>query len=126
MEEANQMCDRVAIINKGKIEAIDTPEMLKTAIKKLQVIVVSFVGSNGDLTSGLKVLGEVTDIIKHGDKYRLNTENVPQALSNIWSFSNKKRLKINTLNTLSPTLEDVFVELTGIHAEIKPTNNQRG
>ncbi|MCW4035481.1 MAG: ATP-binding cassette domain-containing protein [Candidatus Bathyarchaeota archaeon] len=126
MEEANQMCDRVAIINNGKIEAIDTPEMLKSAIKKLQVIEVSFVGSNGDLTSELKKIQEVTDVTKNGDKYRLNTENVPQALSNVWGFSKKKGLTINTLNTLSPTLEDVFVELTGIQPEIRPPKTQRG
>ena len=83
MEEANQMCDRVAIINKGKIVAIDTPERLKKTIKKLQSIEVSFIGATKNLTAELKSLRGVTEVVKHGDKYRLNTENAPKALSEI-------------------------------------------
>lgn len=118
MEEANQMCDRVAIINKGKILAIDTPEMLKTTIKKLQIIEVSFVGVKKTAINDLKNLQYVTDATKNGDKYRLHTENVPQLLSEIWKYALAKSLMINTVNTLGPSLEDVFVEITGITPEV--------
>ena len=123
MEEANQMCDRVAIINNGKIAAIDTPEMLKTTIKKLQVIEISFIGAKKSLTSDLKSLQEVTDIVKNGDKYRLNTENAPKVLSEIWEYALTNKLMIQTVNTRGPTLEDVFVELTGITHEVKQKGN---
>jgi len=119
MEEANQMCDRVAIINKGKIVAIDTPERLKKTIKKLQLIEVSFIGATKNLTAELKSLRRVTEVVKHGDKYRLNTENTPKVLSEIWEYALTNRLMIHTVNTLGPSLEDVFVELTGITHEVK-------
>ena len=119
MEEANQMCDRVAIINKGKILAIDTPERLKKTIKKLQLIEVSFIGATKNLTAELKSLRGVTEVVKHGDKYRLNTENAPKALSEIWEYALRNHLMIHTVNTLGPSLEDVFVELTGITHEVK-------
>ena len=69
MEEANQMCDRVAIINNGKIVCIDTPETLKTTIKKLQKIEVSFTNPKHNIIADLEMLHEVTDITKNGDKY---------------------------------------------------------
>jgi ABC-2 type transport system ATP-binding protein len=119
MEEANQLCDRVAIIDKGKIVAIDTPEMLKTTMQKLQRIEVSFIGAKKNVINDLRELKYVTDVTKNGDKYRLNTENVPKLLAEIWQYSSKNQLIINTLNTLGPNLEDVFVEITGITPETK-------
>jgi ABC-2 type transport system ATP-binding protein len=126
MEEANQMCDRVAIINRGKIAAIDTPERLKKTIKKLQFIEVSFVGATKNLTTDLKTIQGVTEVAKHGDKYRLNTENPPKVLSAIWEYASANELMIHTVNTLGPSLEDVFVKLTGITPEMKRKESEIG
>jgi ABC-2 type transport system ATP-binding protein len=114
MEEANKMCDRVAIINNGKIAAIDTPERLKRTIKKLQVIEISFAGSTKNIIPALKTLKGVTEVVKKGDKYHLNTENPPKTLAEIWRYASDNNLELNTVNTLGPSLEDVFVNLTGI------------
>ena len=122
MEEANQMCDRVAIINKGKIAAIDTPENLKRTIKKLQAIEISFVNSTKNLIPELKTLQGVTEVVKNGDKYHLSTENPPKTLSEIWKYASVNNLELNTVNTLGPSLEDVFVSLTGITSETKSNN----
>ena len=118
MEEANQMCDRVAIINKGKIAAIDTPERLKRTIKKLQAIEVSFFAVKKNLLAELKDLNGVKGVVKNGDKYHLNTDNPPSTLSAIWEYALANNLKLNTVNTLGPSLEDVFVNLTGITLEM--------
>jgi ABC-2 type transport system ATP-binding protein len=119
MEEANQMCDRVAIINKGKIAAIDTPEKLKRTIKKLQAIEISFVDSTKNLIPELKTIHGVTEVVKHGDKYHLNTDSPPKTLSEIWRYASLNNLELNTVNTLGPSLEDVFVSLTGITPDTK-------
>lgn len=118
MDEANQMCDRVAIINRGKMAAIDTPERLKRTIKKLQSLEVSFAGATKDLTTNLKTIQGVTEAAKHGDKYRLYTEDPPTVLSAIWEYVSANDLKILSVNTLGPSLEDVFVKLTGIKPEV--------
>ena len=115
LEEANQMCDRVAIINNGKIAAIDTPEKLKRTIKKLQAIEISFVNSTKNLIPELRTLQSATEVTKHGDKYHLTTENPPKILSEIWYYALENNLKLSTVNTLGPSLEDVFVSLTGIN-----------
>ena len=124
MEEANQMCDRVAIINKGKIAAIDTPEELKRTIKKLQAIEVSFINATKNLIPELNLLQGVTDVSKHGDKYHLNTENQPKTLSALWEYTSTNNLIINTVNTLSPSLEDVFVNITGLNPKLKPNTRK--
>ncbi len=118
MEEANQMCDRIAIINKGKIVAIDTPEKLKSTVKKLQSIVVSFHDSKRRLTTDLTALQGVTDVIKQGDKYRLYTDDPPSVLHAVWEYATTNGLKITTMNTVGPSLEDVFVKLTGINNKV--------
>ena len=125
MEEANQMCDRVAIINKGKIAAIDTPEKLKRTIKKLQSIEISFVDSTKDLIPELETIQGVTEVVKHGDKYHLNTDSPPKTLSEIWRYASENNLKLNTVNTLGPSLEDVFVSLTGITPDTKSNNKSK-
>jgi len=118
MDEANQMCDRVAIIKRGKMAAIDTPERLKRTIRKLQFLEVSFVGATRGLTTNLKTIQGVTEVAKHGDKYRLYTEDPPTVLSAIWEYVSVNDLKILSVNTLGPSLEDVFVKLTGINPEV--------
>jgi ABC-2 type transport system ATP-binding protein len=125
MDEANQMCDRVAIINNGKLAAIDTPEKLKTTMKTLQSLEISFVNITEDLTASLRTIQGVTKVAKHGDKYRLLTDDPPTVLSSIWEYVSTNDLKILSMNTLGPSLEDVFVKLTGITPEVGHTMNSR-
>jgi ABC-2 type transport system ATP-binding protein len=113
LEEANLMCDRVAIINKGKIITIGSPENLKRTIIKAQSVVVSFGIANQQISEELTKLRAVNKVIKEGDKFRLFTEDPPSVLESVWEFAQKKRLKIISINTMGPSLEDVFLFLTG-------------
>jgi ABC-2 type transport system ATP-binding protein len=110
LEEANNLCERVAIINQGKIAAIDTPENLKKMIKKLNAIEVTFDGpiQVPDLSS----LPEIQEIKKTGDKFILNTDDVNKLIFAVTEYSKSKSIKIVALNTLAPSLEEVFIELT--------------
>jgi len=109
MEEANQLCDRIAIINHGKIAAIDSPERLRLRSSGLQSIEVSFdkLVSVEDLS---KVHG-VKEAKKTGDKIRLYVDEPSATLDKLVDFARSKRLRIISLNTLAPTLEDVFLKL---------------
>jgi ABC-2 type transport system ATP-binding protein len=110
MDEANQLCDRVAIINKGRIVAIDAPEKLRTATRGRNSIEVSF---SGDVDSEkLAELVGVEELEKIGDKYRLYTDNPGELVAKLVDYSRAAGIKILTLNTLSPSLEDAFVALT--------------
>ncbi|MFO8035904.1 MAG: ATP-binding cassette domain-containing protein [Anaerolineales bacterium] len=112
IEEANQLCDRVAIIDHGQIAAIDTPERLKAAFRKVQSVEVAL-GKDEDYEEGLKTLPTVSQAVKIGDKWRLYTEQPSQLLPQIIDFSRKHDLEVVSLCTLGPSLEDVFLQITG-------------
>jgi len=110
MDEANQLCDRVSIINKGKIVAIDAPQKLRMAISSRHSVEVSF----SDLISseGLKQLPFVNEVRKTGDRYRLYGDSPGELVTQIVNYSSTLGLHIISLNILSPSLEDAFVALT--------------
>jgi len=122
IEEASQMCDRVAIINRGKIAAIDTPEKLKRTVESLQSIEVAFETTPYPVQADLKGLAGVSEVVKQGDKYRLYTNDPPSVLAALWRYADSCGLKPITMNTVGPSLEDVFVKLTGI----RPTTESEG
>ena len=110
MEEANQMCSRVAIINHGKIAAIDAPEKLKMRIGGLKWVEVSFAMPVD--ASDLHAMSGVIDIRMSGDKLRLYTDEPDRIIRQLVDYSRSNDMEIVTLNTLTPTLEDVFIKLT--------------
>ncbi len=113
LEEASQMCDRVAIINHGKIAAIGTPEKLKRTVQGLQSVEIAFETTPINALSQLKELPSIREIIKAGDKFRLFTDDPSSVLASVWNYAQNNNLKLVTINTLGPSLEDVFVSLTG-------------
>ena len=70
IEEADQLCHRIAIINKGKIVAIDSPEKLKASVEKHQIIDVSF-DQTRNLEQKLSSLKGLEKVVQFGDKFRL-------------------------------------------------------
>jgi ABC-2 type transport system ATP-binding protein len=137
IEEANQLCDRVAIIHHGQIAAIDTPERLKRAFQRVQSVEVALEpdgGSTGPVLSPSASLGMnsaegltgaqdhgkplaalpgVTTPVKMGDKWRLYTEDPSALLPRVMDYAHSHRLRVVSLSTLGPSLEDVFLEITG-------------
>jgi len=126
IEEASQMCNRVAIINRGKIEAIDTPEKLKRTVESLQSIEVAFETTPQDALKALKELPKVNDAVKEGDKFRLFTDDPADVLASTWDYAQSNKLKLITVNTLGPSLEDVFVKLTGIRPATESEGQGKG
>jgi ABC-2 type transport system ATP-binding protein len=113
IEEANQLCDRVAIISHGKIAAIDTPERLKADFRRAQSVEVALDGEVAEKSPGLESLPGVTTQLKVGDKTRLYTEDPSALIPRLVQYAESNHLRIVSLNTLSPSLEDVFLEITG-------------
>ena len=123
LEEASQMCDRVAIINHGKIAAIGTPEKLKRTVQGLQSVEIAFETTPINALSDLKELPNTREIVKAGDKFRLFTDDPSSVLASVWNYAQNNNLKLVTVNTLGPSLEDVFVSLTGSRPATEETNS---
>jgi len=126
IEEASRMCDRIAIINRGKIAAIDTPERLKSAMKTSQAVEITFKEVGVRIQKRLEALPSVREVQKRGDKLRLLTEESSKTLKEVWHFIEENDLDPITLNTLGPSLEDVFLRLTGVEMEAEIIHKRRG
>lgn len=110
MDEANQLCDRIAIINHGRIAAIDTPERLRSIVVEFQSVEVAF-----DKPVDMELLNEIPGVIrveKRGDKFKLYSENVNDLIYRLVGYAEANGLKFLSLNTLKPSLEDAFIKLT--------------
>lgn len=110
IEEANMLCERVGIIDKGRIAAIDTPEKLKRTFEETQSIEVSF---NKAVDANLiKKPGVANRIEKLGDKWKLYTDNPDKLVKYLARFAEDQKLMIVSLQICGVSLEDVFVKLT--------------
>ncbi len=124
IEEANQLCDRVAIINHGQIAAIDTPERLKQAFRRVQSVEVALDPPVGE---GLEALLGATTVVKMGDKWRLYTDDPSTLLFQVMDYARSRELRVVSLSTLGPSLEDVFLEITGQQVgAVRRTDEQAG
>jgi ABC-2 type transport system ATP-binding protein len=109
MEEANQLCHRVAIINHGRIAAIDTPENLRARSMELQYIEVAF-----NKAVNTRELSENPSFIKAvpaGNKLRVYTADPSTVIEFLVEYARKNNLRVLSLNTMMPSLEDVFLKL---------------
>jgi len=109
IKEADLLCDRVAIMNYGKIMAIDRPEMLKSVIKKTSSVEVAFKNLVEEKVFNFK---EIIEVKKMGDKFQLYGNKMEDIIFFLINHSQKTNNEIISLKILEPSLEDIFVKLT--------------
>ena len=114
IEEANLTCDRVAIINHGRIAAIDSPERLKKTIQSAQSVEIAFDKADPRRLEDMKLIPEVSEVRKEGDKFRLFTENPSSVIPAIMEYAKTSNIRVLSMTTFGPSLEDVFIKLTGL------------
>jgi ABC-2 type transport system ATP-binding protein len=119
VEEAAQICDRVAIMHQGHLIALDTPKGLESRAKKGEVLDVVVKNMSEKQVEQLKavegivsVSAEVQDSVLGQTRLRLRLENVDE-VAGIFDFFFKEKIKIVNFKREEPTLEDAFIELTG-------------
>lgn len=127
IEEASQMCDRIAIINRGRIAEIDTPARIRAAMKSTQAVEIAFKEQIKGTREMLENLSSVTEVQKRGDKLRLITNDSAQTLREILQVIDENGLVPVSLNTLGASIEDAFLWLTGaeMESEIIHRRNRR-
>ncbi|MDD1682604.1 MAG: ATP-binding cassette domain-containing protein [Methanoregula sp.] len=114
IEEANLACDRVAIINRGRIAAIDSPERLKKTIQSVQSVEVAFDSASPLRIDDLRKIQNVSEVRKEGDKFRLFTEDPSLVIPEVMEYARSRNAKVLSISTFGPSLEDVFIRLTGL------------
>ncbi|MEW6374431.1 MAG: ATP-binding cassette domain-containing protein [Thermodesulfobacteriota bacterium] len=110
MDEASELCDRVAIINHGKLVAIDTPERLRIGAGRFHVVEIGF-----EKPVALETLSKLPNADKvegAGNKVRIYTENPCNLVASVVDLTRSHSLKMVNLNVETPSLEEAFIRLT--------------
>jgi ABC-2 type transport system ATP-binding protein len=112
LEEADSLCDRVAIIDHGHIIIIGSPERLKESIGG-DVIVVGVKESEPDISSDIARIKLVKGVKKNDNNYRIKAESGEEASPQITDLIRSKGLHVLKVSLTKPTLDEAYLEFTG-------------
>jgi ABC-2 type transport system ATP-binding protein len=113
MDEADRLCDRIAIVDHGRLVALDSPMKLKASIPGKNVLEVSFSMPAAGWGERLKALPEVEGVTNHDEVYRIASGNGPATTTALLSEAAAAGVEVRSLAVQSTTLDDVFVHYTG-------------
>jgi len=114
MEEADKLCDRIGIIDGGKIQVIDSPENMKKAMGNEVISIILEEEKNyTSFLSELKKIEFVKKINEDGSKLILFASNGTEVIPKIFQISSELDIKIISISLTQPTLDDVFISYTG-------------
>jgi len=126
MEEADNLCDRIGIIDFGKIQIIDTPKSMKSAIGN-EIISFNLVdgkASQDTLIEQISKIEFVKEVKNKQDLITVFSTKSNEVIPKIFQISTNLEMKINSLTLKQPTLDDVFISYTG-HDLRDDTVNQK-
>jgi ABC-2 type transport system ATP-binding protein len=114
MEEADQLCDRIGIIDGGKIQVIDTPQNMKSAMGN-EVISLTIDGGDEETNflSKLRTIELIKKINEDQNKITLFASKGTEVIPKIFQIASDLKIKINSISLTQPTLDDVFISYTG-------------
>ncbi len=110
IEDANRICQRVGIINRGKLVAMDRPENLKKAFDKSQVIEISL---DRAVEPAALAHSSISKVEILGDRLRMQSEDPDATIKHLAIWTQANGIRIMTLTMVGPSLEEAFVQLTG-------------
>jgi ABC-2 type transport system ATP-binding protein len=119
MEEADLLSDRIGIIDSGKVIALDTPEGLKHRIEQKEVIRLEVTGWHEEIADKLKSISGIENLISRqegeADLWEVNmqAQNSRAAIPRIVEHISGNGTRLVNMNIVKPSLEDVFIHLTG-------------
>lgn len=113
MEEVEQICTRIAIMDKGKNLAIGTKEELKMMIKKSEIISIDILNISGEDINAILQLKHVYDVSYNNHQLQILCSGGKHNLLRILDYMQSKDLSFGRVYSELPTLNDVFLEITG-------------
>src|SRR5882724_2668079 len=114
MDEADRLCNRIAIVDHGKLVALDTPEALKESVPGSNVIEAQFTNIPDDWEQRLQKLDDVTSVKHQGaGMFRVLTSNGSRTTTQLVELAVQSGADVKSLSVQNTTLDDVFVHYTG-------------
>jgi ABC-2 type transport system ATP-binding protein len=113
MDEADKLCDRIAIVDHGKVVALDSPLKLKASIPGKNILEVSFSDVPPDWSAILQRLPDVAEIKSDDHIFRISSHNGPRTTVELMEAARQAGITVTSLSVQSTTLDDVFMHYTG-------------
>jgi ABC-2 type transport system ATP-binding protein len=113
MDEADKLCNRIAIVDHGKLVALDSPLKLKASVPGKNILEVSFSEVPPDWIATLKALPDVADVKADDHVFRISSENGPRTTVAVMEAACLAGIPVSSLSVQSTTLDDMFMHYTG-------------
>ena len=115
MEEADKLCDRVGIIDFGKIQIIDTPEIMKNAMGNdmISFSLIDGIAKQDELINRIKQIEFVNQVTRKQGEITIKSSQCSEVIPKIFQTTTEMGIEIDSLSLNKPTLDDVFISYTG-------------
>ena len=113
MDEADKLCERIAIVDHGRLEALDTPTQLKDSVPGTDVVEAEFVGAPENWLEELRGLAQVADVTQRDGVTHIASHNGPDTVGALMDLARQRRVTVRKVTVQSTTLDDVFLHYTG-------------
>jgi ABC-2 type transport system ATP-binding protein len=113
MDEADKLCDRIAIVDHGELKALNSPMRLKASIPGRNWLEVSFQQAPAGWAETLAALPGAESVVAHDDVYRIASSNGPATTLALMDTAARRQVDVKSLSVASTSLDDVFVHYTG-------------
>jgi ABC-2 type transport system ATP-binding protein len=113
MDEADKLCDRIAIVDHGELKALDSPMKLKASVPGRNVLEVSFSAEPSGWSETLNRLPDVESVTGEDHMFRIASRNGPATTLALMDTAAQAGVTVQSLSIQSTTLDDVFVHYTG-------------
>ena len=113
MDEADNLCDRIAIVDHGKLAALDTPTKLKDSVSGVDIVEAEFSGAPADWQDTLKSMPGVTGVTEHDGLTHITSKSGPDTIGALMDLARKRGVKVQRVTVKTTTLDDVFLHYTG-------------
>jgi ABC-2 type transport system ATP-binding protein len=113
MDEADRLCHRIAIVDHGKLVALDTPIHLKDSVAGADVVEAECVNAPPDWLDQLRKLPDAADVKEQDGLVHISTDNGPASLSALMDLARAKGVTVRRVTVQGTTLDDVFLHYTG-------------
>jgi ABC-2 type transport system ATP-binding protein len=113
MDEADKLCDRIAIVDHGRLVALETPLHLKASVSGKNAVEAGFADAPPDWRERLERLPGVNEVTGTGTVFRLSSSDGPATTGALIAAAREANVTVRSLAVHSTTLDDVFVHFTG-------------
>jgi ABC-2 type transport system ATP-binding protein len=113
MDEADKLCDRIAIVDHGKLVALDTPAHLKDSVPGADAVEAEFDGAPADWVEQLNRISQAAGVTQHDGVVHIASHDGPATVAALMDLARSRHVTVRKVSVQSTTLDDVFLHYTG-------------